>query len=221
MRKVRLLLEMAKYIILNEGVIPFIKRFISLIRHQFFFRQSYYLYGAALTGRTEPEYFPKIQDAALHIISSNSDVNRLTADGFIFNSWQPIYRYRLDKGAIAFCVFAGKELAHVHWAAVNETGRASLGEPPVKVNFENNEVVSGDSWTKPEFRGMGLARYAAQKRVDYMGEHGKTISRGSVRKANTEGQRVSLSPSKDMVAEARHLKILWWESWKETPLDSE
>jgi hypothetical protein len=83
---------------------------------------------------------PKIDDFALKIVSTNEEADELEAQGLEFRSQVLNARKRLDKGAIAFCIFVGKELANVSWVAMTLEAKNSLGQPPFRVDFSNNEA---------------------------------------------------------------------------------
>ena len=161
---------------------------------------------------------PKIESFTLKIVSTNQEADELEAEGLEFRSHVMNTRERLDKGAIAFCIFVGQELASVEWVAMTQEAKDSVGEPPFEVDFSKNEVCTAGGWTNPKYRGRGLAPYVDFKTSEFVQERGKVVERTSGLKGNIASHRAYAKLGPKMVAEARYLRILWWKSWKEKPL---
>jgi hypothetical protein len=88
-----------------------------LIGRAFHFR-TVYLYEHALVPRDRAKYLPRVDSWELRIIHSNEEADRVVAEGFEDLRDVFVFSHRsLDKGAIAFCVYIGTELAHVGWVA--------------------------------------------------------------------------------------------------------
>jgi thermostable 8-oxoguanine DNA glycosylase len=68
-------------------------------------------------------------DFMVKIISSNQEANDLVADGLEdFRLYVFYGKEALGLGAIAFCIYVDKELAHVGWAAFSEEGKTHIKE---------------------------------------------------------------------------------------------
>ena len=126
-------------------------------------------------------------------------------------------RQGLDKGAIAFCVFVERELAHIGWVAMNEEAQYTFDPLPFKVDFSNREACTGGAWTNPKYRGRGLMSYTFLKRIQFLRERGILILRCSVNKKNIAPQKLHARLGANMYAEASYLKVLRWQLWKERP----
>lgn len=221
MTRVSLLFIRAKYVIENEGFIALIKKALSFIGYQLFFYRRYYLYETMLNETDKSTPVPEAEDFSLRVITTNQQVGELTDEGFEFKHWYPIYTVRLDKGAVAFCGFIGKELVHVSWCVLTTEAMKSLGEPPFKVNFLNKETASGDYWTNSKYRRLGIAHYASRLRQQYSRDNDRVIERGAIAKQNLRAQHVFRNPhNRSIHTERWYLKILGWQLWKETPLIS-
>ena len=219
MKAIRLLLERVEYVVRNEGWIAFIRAVFIFIRYHLIFRRSYYLSECRLMETKIEEVLPLIDAYSLKIIDQNHQVDELALEGLKFSPWYPIHRERLNKGAIAFCVFVGKELAHISWCAFEQDAMKSLGGPPLKVDFAHNESVCGAYWTSPKYRGYRLAPYATRKKYQYIRELGTVIERATMAVDNVAARRAFSRGHHRIYATGRHLRILWWESWKEMLLD--
>jgi len=170
--------------------------------------------------RREADFLPGIQNFTFKIISTNQEADELEASGLEFRSHVINARERLDKGAIAFCIFVGSELAYIAWVAMTQQAKDVLDAFPFRVDFSNNEAYWGAIWTSPKHRGMGLATYGAFKRIQFMRERGRVVVRGAVATDNSASLAVGAKHGPKVCVEARHLKIIWWNSWKEKPLTS-
>ena len=140
------LFERAKQVIQNEGWFAFVRQGFAFVVGNVFRYETYYLLEwstASVAELNEADFMPKISDFLHKIITSNQEVDELTAEGFDFRPWYAAYRDRLDKGALAFCNFVGRELASIVWVATTQQAMGSLGEPPYEVDFEAAESASG------------------------------------------------------------------------------
>jgi len=224
MHKIKIISAQQKNTIENEGWIAFIKGVFSSIQNRVFFYRIYYLFEGT-TKEPKIATSPDIPDLSLRIVSTPDEFDRLVAEGFNFHDWNSTFQMRLNKGAIALGAFKGNELAHMSWIAISEKGQKSLHEPPIKVDFKSNQALVGGLWTKPQYRGLGIAPLAIYKRLDYLQKRGIMLSRGLIRKDNMSSLRLRAKQgdrpgTSRFYAIGRHLRILWWESWKETPINS-
>jgi RimJ/RimL family protein N-acetyltransferase len=202
-------------------LIPLVRRGFAFVVGHFFQYDTYYLYEEAVENSlrlNEADFMPRIDSFTLKTISTNQEADELEAEGLEFWSHGANYRKRLDKGAIAFCVFVGQELASIYWVAMTRQAKDSLNERPYTVDFSNNEVCTGGLWTNPKYRGMGLIPYVSFKVRQFLGESGKVLLRGAITTGNVASQRAYAKLGPNIHAEARYLRILWWKSWKEKPL---
>jgi len=186
---------------------------------RFFHYETYYIVEYDLSKDwLEADFLPRIEDFTLKIVTTNQEADELGAQGLEFRSYVINARERLDKGAIAFCIFVGQELAYIAWLAMSQQAKDVLDEPPFRVNFSDNEACWGGLWTSPQYRRMGLGTYGAFKRMQFMRERGKVIVRGAVAKDNVASLTMGTTHGQKRPVEARYLRILWWKSWKEKPL---
>jgi len=144
MSRLIVLLRRAKLIIRTEGVIPLIKRGFAFAIWLCFQYRTYYIVEYDLSKDWhEADFLPRIRNFALKIVSSNREADELEASGLEFRSHVINARERLDKGAIAFCIFVGSELAYIAWLAMSQQAKDVLDEPPFRVNFSDNEACWG------------------------------------------------------------------------------
>jgi len=170
---------------------------------------------------SEAAFTPRLDHFALEIVSSNQQAEEMEARGFEFRSQVDDAEARLDKGAIAFCVFVGGELANVAWLATTQQAQDSLNEPPISVDYSSNEAYTGSAWTHPKYRQAGLHSYNTFKRMEFSLRNGIVRNRYVVAKKNLAPQAADARFGNVTYREARLLRILWWKSWKERPLSGE
>ena len=219
-RRQIVLLRRAKQILRTEGVMSLLKRALEFFG--VFQYGTWYLYETApsrlLKGKAEAEVMPKIQDFTFRIVSTNQQADELVADGLEFRSQVTKSREKLEKGAVALCIFVEQELAHISWLAMTEEAKKIVDPLPYKVDFANSEACIGGAWTNPKYRRMGLMEYGVYKRRQFQLERGLGIARGSIATRNVPSAGVAAKVGSNMYAEAHYLRILWWKRWKEKPL---
>jgi len=213
--------ERAKQIYQSKGLIGLLRRGFAFVFYLLFQYRTYYLYAdpvGYVAPFNEAEFKPNIDNLMARIVSSNAEADGLEAQGFEFRSQIPDARRRLDEGALANCIFAGNELAHQGWIALDQRALDSLDEPPYRVDFANKEAVGTGVWSNPKYRRKGLQKYAGFMFYKVLRENGIVVERSAIRKNNIPATKSRLESSRSPYAEGRYLRILWWKSWKETPL---
>jgi hypothetical protein len=213
--------QRGKYILQKEGLLSFVMEGIRFLRKSVFVHERYYMCESPLS---EPMKFvstPKIQDFVFEIITTGQRLEELMAHGFDFGIDSIGAEERLDKGAIMFCIFIGKELACVHWAAATQEAMNVLTKISREVDFSNNEVYLGWSHTDPKYRRLGLSTYLISEKVRLFATMGKTTGKWFVEKGNLPSQKITIKAGGRIYSEGRYLKILWWKSRKEEPIIQE
>ncbi len=221
MSRPTVLFTRAKQILQTEGLIPLVRQASAFVVRRSFSCGTSYLYEYATENvpkLDEADFMPKIDDFTFKIISTNHEADELEPEGLEFRLYVLNARERLDKGAVAFCVFVEGQLAHISWVGMTQEAKDALSEPPYKVDFSNGEVFTGGAWTSPQYRRKGLSDYSGFQIRQFLCESGIAVVRGAVRTDNVAGQRSFTRLGRRWYAETRYLKILWWKSWKEKPL---
>ena len=215
----RFIINRARDILKTEGLASVLRRgFLFLVR-PFFDYYTVYLYETTLENfqtLNETDFKPKMNNFTLMIVSTNKEADRLEAEGLEFRSSTRYSRQILDKGAVALCIFVGRELANIGWLIMTKQANDTL-RSNTKVDFSNNEVYGGPAWTNPKYRRMGFQQYNTFKRRQFVFSKGKTAIRTDISKSNIASQ-VATGKVASKYGEARYLKIMWWKFWKEKPL---
>ncbi|MFC1847183.1 hypothetical protein ACFLYS_03910 [Chloroflexota bacterium] len=205
----------------TKGFVALISRTLLFLKRRLFVFKNLYLYEHTLQERNEADYIPKIQGYTLKVVSSNRQADEIANEGFEdFRDCPVIVNTRrcLDKGAIAFCFFVGREFAHIGFVAMDEEAKKSFDILPYRVDFSHGQACTGGTVTMPKYRGNGLMAYGYFKRLEFLREKGYKTSRNAVAADSKIAQRVHAKFSPRIYARARFLKIVRWIFWKETPL---
>jgi hypothetical protein len=212
-----------KGIIKHEGVISLISRGFAFLLHRGFIFEDYYVILTKINisaEEHETDFLPETDNYYLHIISTNREADALAANGFDFTAYELNLRASLNKGAVVFCIFIGKELAHIVCAADNLRGKDNVDPRPFAVNFKDGEIVTGRALTVPKFRRLHLRIYSGYMLRKFCRE--KCISRikGTVR-ANNYATLVNMAQFTfhNAVSKCRFIKILWFRHLKETKME--
>ena len=214
-------LRRVKRIYTTEGPLSLARRVAAFAIGHVFVYQIYYNCASVNQNYqmlSEAALKPRVGNFALMVVSSNGEADELESRGFEFRSYALNSRERLNRGAIAFCIFVDHELANIGWLATSQQATDILREPPIKVEFSNGEAYSGDSWTHPKYRRMGLHSYNVFRRMEYDYQRGIRLSRYAVLVRNLAQQAANEKFGDMRFGKGRYLKILWWKWWKEKPL---
>ena len=210
--------QAGKYILQKEGLLPLVTEVIRLLRRCVFVHERYYLYEMFLNKPMKFEPTPKIQNFVFEIVPTNQRLDELVAQGFDFGIHGIRAREKLDKGALMFCIFIGKKLASIHWAATTQEAMNVQIKIPYKVDFSNSEAYLGWVETNPQYRRLGLSMYVILEKLKLLKTMGKTTGKCIAEKCNLASQKLTIKAGGRLYGKGRYLKILWWKSWKEKPV---
>lgn len=221
--KIKYLSSGTKGILKHEGVISLISRGFRYLLHRFFVFEDYYVIVVKFKDtdkEVEADYLPEVDNHCYRIITNNQEVDKLIADGFELGAYELNLRMSVEKGAIAFCHFVGKEFAHFTFYADNPRGKEVIDLLPFKVDFENGQMISGKSLTVPKYRNLRLRNYNGYVMRKYLWSKGFT---GSVFSIAVNNYRAMVSaakpPEKRIVSRCRFIKILWFKYFKEKRME--
>ena len=210
-----------RYILQKEGLFAFFVKGVRFLRRCVFIHERYDMYELTLNEPMKFEPTSKIQNPVFEIILTSQGFKELVAKGFEFGIHGFGAREKLVNGAIMSCVFVGKELACVNWAATTQEAMNVQIKIPYKVDFSNSEVYLGWVETNPKYRRLGLSIYAILYLKFKLKTMGKTTGKCIVGKGNLASQKRIIKVGGKLYGKGRYLKILWWKSWKEKPIMQE
>jgi hypothetical protein len=202
-------------IIRIEGWAAFLNQAFSYCRGRVFSFGTYYLYEKNIHFTAEsPGSKPRVE-CEFKLISDINQLNSLVSEGY-----DPKVRsfiWKLEKGALAFCIFVHKELASVTWVGFDMQAKREIDNLPFTVEFKMGEVCSGASFTQPAFRGLELLRYTYLHIFNYLIQRQVTKDKFSINVKNTASQSAHAKLGFVIAGKWRYLKILGWENWKQRP----
>jgi len=181
--------------------------------------RTVYLYEHSVIPRDHTQFLPRLASWELRVMHSNDEADAVAAEGLEDFRESFVFAHRsLKSGAVAFCVYAGPELAHVGWLAVDARGKRCVDKLPYRVAFEAHQACTGGTYTIPRYRGKGLMAYVYYERFEYLRARGYTSVHNSVRVSNTASQKAHARFNPTIYGVGRYRKVLWWQSWREEPL---
>ncbi|MDY6917202.1 MAG: hypothetical protein SVP26_04535 [Chloroflexota bacterium] len=215
------LFDRARRVLRTEGLTALLRRTVLLATGHVFQYRTVYVFEYDIEEASEldeTDFLPRTDGFDFRIVESNLGADELEKQGLEFRSCALNARERLDRGAVAFCIFVGGELASIGWAAMSQDAKDTLPELPYTIDFAAGEACGADIWTDPKFRRMGLRAYNRFRRLEYLRAHGIRTLRSAIGKGNVAAQRGHSKAAPRMRAEGRFLKVLLWKWWKETPV---
>ena len=196
--RIRTLFRQGKQILHEEG-------FLSLFKRLLFTYETVYIYENNLHGHS---IACKLNNQTLRIIDCLEDFNKLLADGFNFSSCEMSIqqcRERLSRGAILFCAFVGKELAHGSWVGID---RGTLGDFYTFPMDYGHTACIGGTMTAPKFRRKGINVYVHSEMFRYIREKGLSKVVFEVHKDNIAAQSSQAKLGSYIWGTGHHLRLL-------------
>lgn len=216
----------ARDILKTEGLASLVRKGFLFLVGWFFRYETSIIMERSLQGRKiDPEAIvPSLPDLTHRLVTTNQQANELVAEGFSdFREYAPNAWQRLDSGALALCIYVGQEPARMTWIAMSEVAKKSFNDIPYRVDFANKQACTGGTMTVPKYRRTGLHMYGTLLQDQYLTEMGIISRKSIISTSNTSSLRASTKIS-DFYSIAsqktitRSIRLLWWKSWKETPL---
>ena len=171
-----------------SGLLGGMVRFARAPIRQLFCRSSYYVHEFDLAALDDDYSFPLAEGLEVHVIESDVDAEALAQSGYEdFRLVVPHSDRRLRSGAVGFCAYIDRRVAHTAWVGVTHRAKQSFDELPYEVGFERDEGCSGGSWTFPAYRGKGIYRHVMWHRLRYLRDHGCSVCRDATEVSNAPG----------------------------------
>ena len=206
----------AKYVLRHEGARALVRQVFSFFASRLCACGRYYIYEKNLgSGNQGIDVQPEI-DHTFKLISGLEEFDQLIAQGYDLRAMN--FRPKLERGAIAFCLFVGQELASVTWVARSKDAKKEIDYLPFGVDFEAGEVCSGASFTHPVHRGKGLLALTYSRIFPYLADAGLTRTRFSIGVSNVASHKAHARFKPLIVSRGRYLRLIWWHFWREKPV---
>jgi GNAT superfamily N-acetyltransferase len=208
-------LNRINYVRKQEGLVTLTRLLFDFFAKRLFVYGNYYLIEHNTNIGKEAEFLPGIKEYFSHFVTSVKDADKLLSAGYDIFSISINTRERLEKGAVAFIVLVGSDIAHIGWLALTEEAKNTFEPFPYRIDYQKDEACTGGTVTLPKYRGKGLMAYGMYKRLEFLREKGITKSRNIVSVKNTASLKVHAKFNHKIYARIRYFKFLWWHSWKE------
>ena len=214
-------LARSRSLLREEGLLSLLRHtvaFAGVFVRRVYRRRDVFLYHHHLVERDGSAFQPRLAEFEHHVVESNAQADELVAAGY--EDFRQLFLFsarNLSRGAVAFCVYVGRRLAHIGWVATTETGRLGVDPYPFNVAFDQGEACTGGTYTVPEFRGKGLMAYGYYERFEYLRKLGYTSSRNSVEHNNVSSHRAHAKFSPEILGTACFRRVLFWSRWTECP----
>lgn len=209
----------------RSGTSGLIKSVFWFLTYPFYEHAQYILF----TKEVEPEYSTNERrtnmdsnQLTFKVVTSNQEADKLENEGYSFrkyandfNNYLKRYTWLLDCSVIACCTFVEKDFAAISWVILSKKVQDAIKAPPVRIDYENHEIMARGMWVNPKYRGMELYRYTVRNRDKYLAVRGIKRVLGPVDYINKAGIGVARAMGSKEYGRARSLRILWWNSWKE------
>jgi len=160
---------------------------------------------------------PPIDGLEVYILESESDLERLVSKGY--EDVRRVVRItarRLEQGAVGFCAFVNRDVAHVAWVALTREAQATLDLFPYFVDFDRGEGWWGGSLTTGRFLNLGVYRHVMAWRLRYCYEHGCHVLIDATEVRNAPSLRSQETYNPRTRAYYRYRRFLRWCKWTES-----
>jgi len=216
MRKARSLITRARGLLATEGLAALVKR---SLKYFIFDATEYYLYELPIREMADADYPDSLGQFDVQVVRSVQEAEELAAR-FRFDLHERFINAEtcLHAGAVAICMAVDGEIAHVGWVATSDEAARAISPLRQRVEYSKGEAFAGGGLTLPEYRGNGLLRYGSLARLRFLRQQGCTRLRYAVAVNNAPAIKGLASLTPTAYGRARHLRVLWWNRWRETPL---
>jgi hypothetical protein len=214
------ILRRMKQVWQKDGLIYLLGRGFRFVSNRILYYRVFYLCRHTLQARNEVDFMPGIRDCNLKVVSTNWQADGLANSGFEdFRHQFFKARQGLDLGAVAFCIYVGKELAHIGWVAMGKEAKETFDGLPYYVGFSAKEACTGGTVTVLKYRGKGLMTYGYYKRLEFLRQKGIITVKNAISENSIASKAVMERFDTEIYARARCLKIIRWGFWRETRLN--
>ena len=179
--------------------------------------RSFFLYEHPLLPPPIVRSLPQRDGFDEFFVEGNGAAERVATARCDFRDFQPMARHALDSGAVAFCIYEGRELAHIGWVATSQTARRALDPLPFEIRFDEGEAWIGTVYTVPRFRNRGLFTYSCVRRFGYLKDAGFSTCKSAVRRSNAASNHVNMRFEPRVYAIGNWFKLFSWRRWSDRP----
>ncbi|MDD5043626.1 MAG: hypothetical protein PHD51_03070 [Patescibacteria group bacterium] len=214
--KLKDFLDLSVYTLKEEGFFSFCQKALAHLAGSIFSYNTILVYEKDLTKLDNIYFYPRLDGAVLKIISSIDEYNKAKEGGYSLDI--AVSERWIGEGAIAFCVFVGRDLAHLTWVALNQETKSHIDSNNYQVDFLNKEVASGASKTKKKYLRKGLYLFVYSEIFIFLHNLGKTRDKFTINESNTASRRALEKFNPRIIKKIKCLRILFFSKCRELPL---
>ena len=196
--RIRELFRRGKQILHNEC-------FLSLFKWLSFTYETVYIYENTLHGSS---IACKVDNLRLRLITYPEELDQLLAKGFNFSPYEMSIQQckeRLSRGAIFFCAFVGKELAHGSWIGMSRRSHGDFYAFPM--DYGHTACIGG-TMTVPKYRRKGINVYVYSEIFRYIREKGLSKAVLEIHKDTIAAQSSQAKLGSYVWGTGHHLRLL-------------
>jgi hypothetical protein len=205
----------ARELVRSEGLSALVT---AAVRRYVIDSRTFFLYEHYHRARSGTGLVPRPEGFDECLVEGNEAADSAAAGHNDFRDTVPGARRALECGAVALCIYHGRDVAHVGWLATSSAARRALDRLGYEVRFDRGESWTGAAFTAPRFRNRGLLTYSCQRRFEYLLSGGFAVSRAAVATDNAASHHVTMRFEPRVYAIGRQLRILRWRKWTERPV---
>ena len=188
---------------------------LAVTRRYFVDWRSFYLYELHLAGCPEGHSAPRPDGYDECLVDSNEAADVAVNGRGDFREVMPWTRRALARGAVALCLYHGREVAHVGCVATSPAARRAVDMLPFDVRFNGGEALLGAAYTVPQHRNRGLMTYSTLRRLDYLRASGFHTCRVAIATNNGPSNHVQMRLKSRIYAVGHLSRLLKWRCWSE------
>ena len=205
------------HLLRSEGVAGLLSgtgRHLTQLLRGIYWSEEFVIYATDTCGYEIGLAEPSVEGLEVYVLHTEADVVRLLAAGY--EDVRCIVRptgSRLSSGAVGFCAFVNRRVAHVAWVAFDAAAKRGFDSLPYDVQFENGEAAWGGALTISSYRNLGLYRYVMAWRMRYCHERGCPVLVDSTSLRNVASLRSQATYNPEIRAIGRYRRFLHWSRW--------
>jgi len=198
------------------GLVAGVFRHLEALKRRILWSKRFVVYSTSTAIYDPVLAAPSGSGPEVYVLERDADAERLAAAGY--EDVRRVVRSasrRLEYGAVAFCAFVQRELAHVSWVGLTEPAMRSLTSLPVPVRLDEGEGYWGAALTMRRFRRLGLYKHVMNWRLWYSHEHGCPVLVDATAVDNVASLRGHDAFDRRLRGVYLYRRRLWWSDWKE------
>lgn len=198
------------------GVLSGAGRFLGSAHRRLYSNRLLRVYRLSVAEAAAVTVAAPMENLLLRMVESREDALKLAEEGFenILET-MPGAEHKLRCGAVAACVFLGRELASIDWMALSDRAKRAIDIFPYPADFTTSDACTSGAFTMPHLRGKGIAAYRFSAQLSYLHARGRRTLYNTIAVDNLPSQRTVERYGATFCAVLRHRRVLGCNSFKQ------